>query len=109
MDSWGTFGDDSTSIEDAPTQGRMFLRVDDGRSEALWGNFKLNLGTDNTLAQVNRGLYGLHGRYVAEDATAFGDARAAHRGVSRPSPAPWLPTRTFAAPAVRCTTFETRT
>ena len=75
VDSWGTFGDDSTSIEDAPTQGRMFLRVDDGRSEALWGNFKLNLGTDNTLAQVNRGLYGLHGRHVGEDTTSFGDAR----------------------------------
>ncbi|HKX43716.1 MAG TPA: OmpA family protein, partial [Burkholderiaceae bacterium] len=75
VDSWGTFGDDSTSIEDAPTQGRMYLRVDDGRSHALWGNFKLNLGTDNTLAQVNRGLYGLQGRYVGEESTSFGDAR----------------------------------
>ncbi|MGA0612414.1 OmpA family protein [Caldimonas sp. KR1-144] len=75
VDSWGTFGDDSTSIEDAPTQGRMYLRVDDGRSHALWGNFKLNLGSDNALAQVNRGLYGLQGRYVGDDATSFGDAR----------------------------------
>ncbi|HEY9027948.1 MAG TPA: OmpA family protein, partial [Burkholderiaceae bacterium] len=75
VDSWGTFGDDSTSVEDAPTQGRMYLRVDDGRSHALWGNFKLNLGTDNTLAQVNRGLYGLQGRYVGEESTSFGDAR----------------------------------
>lgn len=75
VDSWGTFGDDSTSVEDAPTQGRVYLRVDDGRSQALWGNFKLNLGADNTLAQVNRGLYGLKGHYVGEDATRFGDAR----------------------------------
>jgi len=74
VDSWATFGDDSTSIEDAPTQGRMYLRVDDGRSQALWGNFKLNLGNDNTLVQVNRGLYGLQGRYVSDDATSFGDA-----------------------------------
>ncbi|NML14998.1 OmpA family protein [Azohydromonas caseinilytica] len=73
-DSWGTFGDDSTTIEDAPTQGRMYLRVDDGRSHAMWGNFKLALGQDNTLAQVNRGLYGLHGRYVGEESTSFGDA-----------------------------------
>lgn len=75
LDSWGTFGDDSTSIDDAPTQGRMYLRVDDGRSQALWGNFKLNLGADNTLAQVNRGLYGLQARYVGDDSTDFGDAR----------------------------------
>lgn len=75
MDSWGTFGDDSTSIEDAPTQGRMYLRVDDGRSHVLWGNFKLGLGTDNALAQINRGLYGLQTRFVGEDSTTFGDAR----------------------------------
>jgi outer membrane protein OmpA-like peptidoglycan-associated protein len=75
VDSWGTFGDDSTSIDDAPTQGRVYLRVDDGRSHALWGNFKLNLGSDNSLAQVNRGLYGLQGRFVGDDSTSFGDAR----------------------------------
>ncbi|WP_162250815.1 OmpA family protein [Pelomonas sp. Root1217] len=75
VDSWGTFGDDSTSIEDAPTQGRFYLRVDDGRSHALWGNFKLNLGSDNSLAQVNRGLYGLQGRFVGAESTSFGDAR----------------------------------
>ena len=75
VDSWGTFGDDSTSVEDAPTQGRMYLRVDDGRSHAMWGNFKINLGADNTLAQINRGLYGLKGHLVGEEATSFGDAR----------------------------------
>jgi outer membrane protein OmpA-like peptidoglycan-associated protein len=75
VDSWGTFGDDSTSIDDAPTQGRMYLRVDDGRSHAMWGNFKLNLATDNTLVQVNRGLYGLKGHYVGDESTGFGDAR----------------------------------
>lgn len=75
VDSWGTFGDDSTSIEDAPTQGRVYLRVDDGRSHALWGNFKLGIGQDNTLAQYNRGLYGLQGRFVSEAATSFGDAQ----------------------------------
>src|SRR5690606_36598735 len=36
-DSWATFGDDSTSVEDAPTQGRLYLRVDDGRSHSMWG------------------------------------------------------------------------
>ncbi|WP_066343373.1 OmpA family protein, partial [Azohydromonas lata] len=75
VDSWGTFGDDSTTVEDAPTQGRMYVRVDDGRSHALWGNYKLTLGQDTTLSQVNRGLYGLHARHVGDETTAFGDAR----------------------------------
>lgn len=74
VDSWATFGDDSTAIEDAPTQGSLYLRIDDGRSHLLWGDYKLTL--DGTaLAQVSRGLYGLHGRYVGDDSTPFGDAR----------------------------------
>ncbi|KQV96908.1 OmpA family protein [Rhizobacter sp. Root1221] len=73
-DSWATFGDDSTSIDDAPTQGRIYLKVDDGRSHAMWGNFKLNLD-DTQLAQVSRGLYGAHGRYVGDTSTDAGDAR----------------------------------
>jgi outer membrane protein OmpA-like peptidoglycan-associated protein len=74
VDSWATFGDDSTSIEDAPTQGRIYLRVDDGRSQAMWGNFKLNFG-ETELTQINRGLYGFHGLYLSEGSTAFGEAR----------------------------------
>ncbi|WP_432730688.1 OmpA family protein [Variovorax sp. W6] len=73
-DSWSTFGDDSTTIEDAPTQGRFYLRVDDGRSQAMWGNFKLNFG-DTELTRVSRGLYGFHGRYLGEESTSFGEAR----------------------------------
>ncbi|CAH0352370.1 OmpA family protein [Aquabacterium sp. CECT 9606] len=74
VDSWATFGDDSTAIEDAPTQGSLYLRIDDGRSHLLWGDYKLTL--DGTaLAQVSRGLYGLHGRYVGDDSTSFGDAQ----------------------------------
>jgi hypothetical protein len=73
-DSWSTFGDDSTTIEDAPTQGRFYLRVDDGRSQAMWGNFKLNFG-DTELTRVSRGLYGFYGRYLGEESTSFGEAR----------------------------------
>ena len=73
-ESWSTFGDDSTSIEDAPTQGRFYLRVDDGRSQAMWGNFKLSFG-DTELTRISRGLYGFYGRYLGDDATSFGEAR----------------------------------
>ncbi|RFP77984.1 OmpA family protein [Hydrogenophaga borbori] len=74
VDSWATFGDDSTTVEDAPTQGRVYARIDDGRSHAMWGNYKLNLD-ETALAQISRGLYGLHGRYLSEDSTAHGEAR----------------------------------
>lgn len=74
VDSWATFGDDSTTVEDAPTQGRVYARIDDGRSHAMWGNYKLNLD-ETALAQISRGLYGLHGRYVSEATTAAGEAR----------------------------------
>ncbi|MFT4173090.1 MAG: OmpA family protein [Rhodocyclaceae bacterium] len=73
-DTWATFGDDSTSIEDAPTQGRVYLRVDDGRSHAMWGNYKLNFG-DTALTQVSRSLYGFEGRYLGDEASESGQAR----------------------------------
>ncbi|MCM5680468.1 OmpA family protein [Schlegelella sp. S2-27] len=73
-DSWATFGDDSTTVEDAPTQGRVYVKIDDGRSHAMWGNYKLNLD-ETALAQISRGLYGVHGRYVGDASTEAGDAR----------------------------------
>ncbi len=40
----------------------------------MWGNFKLNFG-ETELTRINRGLYGFHGLYLTDDATAFGEAR----------------------------------
>ena len=52
-----TYGDDSSLVEDAPTQGKFYARIEDERSYALWGNFKARY-QDTDLAQINRGLYG---------------------------------------------------
>ncbi len=52
-----TYGDDSTLVEDAPTQGKFYAKIEDERSHAMWGNFKI-VQQETDLAQINRGLYG---------------------------------------------------
>lgn len=51
------YGDDSTLVEDAPTQGRFYVRLDVGPSHVMWGNFHTRL-VDTDFAQIDRGLYG---------------------------------------------------
>lgn len=33
------YGDDSTTVDDAPTQGKFFVRLEKGQSQVMWGNF----------------------------------------------------------------------
>ena len=70
-DSWPTFGDDSTLVEDAPTQGKAYAKIERDQSSLLWGNFKV-AQTETELAQINRGLYGLDARFASAESTSFG-------------------------------------
>jgi len=68
------YGDDSTLLEDAPTQGKFYVKLQRGDSHVLWGSFQTKLtGTD--LVNYSRGLYGTQARYQAPDATTFGERR----------------------------------
>jgi hypothetical protein len=70
-----TYGDDSSTVEDAPTQGRFYLRVDRDDSKLVFGNYVLDVnGTD--LAQLDRGLYGALGDYVSTKSTRFGERKS---------------------------------
>lgn len=69
-----TYGDDSTVAEDAPTSGKFYLRLQKDLNFGLWGNFKVGY-LDNTLAHVDRGLYGANLHYQTKDATSFGEQR----------------------------------
>ncbi|THF60735.1 OmpA family protein [Pseudothauera rhizosphaerae] len=69
------YGDDSTTVDDAPTQGKFYVRLEKGDSHVMWGNFHTSW-TGSELVQYSRGLYGARGRYVSESATAFGERRA---------------------------------
>jgi flagellar motor protein MotB len=69
-----TFGDDSTVVEDAPTLGKFYVRMQKEKTYGLWGNFKVGY-TDTYLAHVDRGLYGANLHYQPVDTTSFGEPR----------------------------------
>ncbi len=66
------YGDDSTTVQDAPTSGKFYVRLDKGDSSVLWGDFQTHLtGTD--FIQYSRTLYGLDLRYRSPETTALGE------------------------------------
>ncbi len=69
-----TFGDDSTVEETAPTLGKFYVKLQKDENYGLWGNFKIGY-TDNTLAHVDRTLYGANGHYQSAAVTSFGEKR----------------------------------
>jgi len=69
------YGDDSTTVDDAPTQGKFYVRLEKGDSQVLWGNFR-SQWNGSELIQYSRGLYGARGVYRSEEATGFGERRS---------------------------------
>ncbi len=66
------YGDDSTTVQDAPTSGKFYVRLEKGDSSVLWGDFKSALsGTD--FIQYSRTLYGLNLSYRSPETTTFGE------------------------------------
>ncbi|KXF75792.1 hypothetical protein ATN84_17655 [Paramesorhizobium deserti] len=66
------YGDDSTMIEDAPTNGKFYVRLERGDSHVMWGNYKAVIkGTE--FMHSERALYGASGVYRSEAVTAFGE------------------------------------
>ena len=56
-DYYPVYGDDSTAVEDAPTRGKFYVRLERGDSHVLWGNFKTDIrGTE--FLRNDRALYG---------------------------------------------------
>ncbi len=69
-----TFGDDSNIVENAPTSGKFFVKLQRQSDYALWGNF-ITKYVDTDLAHVDRGLYGANAHYEGKDVTAFGEKK----------------------------------
>ncbi len=69
-----TYGDNSTLVEDAPTQGRFYLRVAKEQSQLVVGNFVTNVNGAE-LAQLDRGLFGALADYQSESTTSFGERK----------------------------------
>ncbi|UZW60052.1 hypothetical protein [Lysobacter enzymogenes] len=66
------YGDDSTTYRDVDTMGRLYLRVDWDKNQALWGNFNTGL-TGTEYAQYNRSLYGGALSWRSRRSTALGE------------------------------------
>ncbi len=70
-----TYGDDSTLVEDAPTQGRFYLRAQKDASQLVVGNFTTQVNGAE-LAQLDRGLFGALVDINSKATTDFGERKA---------------------------------
>lgn len=66
------YGDDSTTYRDVDTQGRLYVRVDWDKSQALWGNFNTGI-TGTEYGQYSRALYGGALSWRSRASNAWGD------------------------------------
>jgi hypothetical protein len=68
------YGDDSTAIDDAPTNGKFYVRFENGPSNVMWGNFHTNI-TGSHFMKSARALYGASAVYKSKTVTSNGDAK----------------------------------
>jgi len=66
------YGDDSTTYRDVDTQGRLYVRVDWDKSQALWGNYNTGI-TGTEYGQYSRSLYGAALSWRSRGATELGE------------------------------------
>jgi putative salt-induced outer membrane protein YdiY len=69
------YGDDSTTYRDVDTQGKLYVRVDWDRNQALWGNFNTGI-TGTEYAQYQRSLYGAALNWRSRGTTQLGDPKS---------------------------------
>lgn len=70
------YGDDSTIVDDAPTQGKFYVRLERENAHVMWGNFQTGW-TGTELTQYSRGLYGADLIWRSTGTTAQGERRTA--------------------------------
>jgi len=70
------YGDDSTLVDDAPTQGKFYVRLQKDDSHVMWGNFQTSW-TGTELTQYSRGLYGANLVWRPDGSTSYGEKRTA--------------------------------
>ena len=82
------YGDDSTAINDAPTNGKFYVRLEKGPSSVMWGNFRTAINGAHFM-QSARALYGASAVYRSESVTSDGEAkRAVDAYAAQPSTVP---------------------
>lgn len=69
-----TYGDDSTLVEDAPTQGQFYLKLQKADSSLMVGNYVVNINQAE-LAPLDRGLFGIAFDHRSIGTTSFGERK----------------------------------
>lgn len=69
------YGDDSVTYRDVDTMGRLYVRVDWDKNQALWGNYQTGI-TGTEYGQYSRALYGGALRWRSAQSNAWGDPKA---------------------------------
>ncbi|MBM2709969.1 TonB-dependent receptor [Mesorhizobium caraganae] len=73
-DYYPVYGDDSTFVEDAPTKGKFYVRLERGDSHVMWGSYKTIIdGTE--FLHSERELYGASAVYRSPETTSFGERK----------------------------------
>lgn len=70
------YGDDSTIVDDAPTQGKFYVRLERENAHVMWGDFQ-TAWTGTELTQYSRGLYGADLMWKSQSTTGQGERRTA--------------------------------
>ncbi|MCC0025454.1 MAG: TonB-dependent receptor [Zhengella sp.] len=73
-DYYPVYGDGSTMTEDAPTQGKFYVRLERGDSHVMWGNYRTSIANTTFLAS-SRALYGAQAHYRSPETTEFGERK----------------------------------
>jgi len=73
-DYYPVYGDDSSAVEDAPTSGKFYVRLERGDSHVMWGNYKTRV-VGSEFMRSDRTLYGANAVFRSEDTTSFGERR----------------------------------
>lgn len=68
------YGDDSYTIRDVDTQGKLYVRVDWDKNQALFGNFQTGI-TGTQYGHYARSLYGAAFSWRSTSANEWGDAK----------------------------------
>lgn len=66
------YGDDSTALDDAPTQGKFYVKVEKDDNSVMWGNF-ITAWSGSDLTQYSRGLYGANALWKSAATTTQGE------------------------------------
>lgn len=72
---YATYGDDSTIVDNTPTSGKFYLRIERDNNYVVWGDVLAKLD-GNGLVRNERNVYGAQVHLESQIVTAHGDARS---------------------------------